>query len=206
MILDLLNQKGPLAYVELQTLLGITHTGKMNYHLKLLGDLIVKDGQTGKYDLTEKGKLALVLMGKFPTAVAQADGKRNRRIWMKGAAITVAGVAIVLSAFFVVIGAPFTQGSISQSCSIGPSGCTQTVTTVTNGFAPIVWALVPLAAAGTVEFGLVTGRKVISWTGTIVLAIFSFVSLDSIGLLCMPLVPLLVGLLAALPSAKESRV
>ncbi len=144
-------------------------------------------------------------MGKFQTVAAQADRKGRRRTWINRAAITVAGVALVLSVFFVVIGVPFTQGSISQSCSIG-SGCTQAVTTVTNGFAPIIWALVPLAAAGTVEFGLVSGRKVISWAGTILLAIFSFVSLDSIGLLFLPLVPLLVVLLAAMPPTAESRL
>lgn len=204
-ILDLLNQRGPLAYVELQTLLGIAHTGKLNYHLKILGDLIVKDEQAGKYGLTEKGKLALILMGKFQTVAAQADGKRKRQTWMNRAAITVAGIAIAISLFFAVVGVPYTQGSISESCSIG-SGCNQAAATVTNGFVPTIWALVPLVAGGTVLLGLVSMKKVISWIGTILLAVFSFVSLFSIGLLYMPLVPLLVGLLAAIPPAAKSHL
>jgi hypothetical protein len=204
-ILDLLAKSGPLAYVELQTLLGISHTGKLNYHLKLLGDLIDKDEQSGKYGLTEKGSLALTLMGKFQTVAAQAERSRRRQTWINRAAIAVAGVAIVLSVFFAVVGVPYTQGSIGETCSIG-SGCTQTPGTITNGFVPTVWALVPLAAGGTVMLGIFGRVKIVSWGGTIVLAVFSFASLFSIGLLYIPLVPLLAGLLAAMPPAAKSHL
>jgi len=204
-ILELLDQSGPLAYVELQSLLQITHTGKLNYHLKLLGDLIAKDEQAGKYGLTEKGRFALTLLGKFMTVSAQSSAQSNRRIWMNRAAIAVAGVAMALSVFFVVIGVPYTQGSISESCSISP-GCTQAGFTVTNGFTPTVWALVPLVAGGTILLGLVSSKKFISWTGTTLLAIFSFVSLFSIGLLYLLLVPFLVGLLAAMPSPTKNQL
>ncbi len=204
-ILELLDQSGPLAYVELQSLLQIAHTGKLNYHLKLLGDLITKDEQSGKYGLTEKGRLALTLLGKFQTVSAQSSAQSKRRIWMNRAAITVAGVAMVFSAFFVVIGVPYTQGSISESCSIGP-GCTQAVTAVTNGFTPMAWALIPLAAGGTVVLGLVISNKFIAWTGTILLAIFSFVTLFSVGLLYFLLVPFLIGLLAAMPPTTKKRL
>ena len=43
-MLDLLGERGPLSYAELQDILQVTHTGKLNYHLKVLGDLVVKDG------------------------------------------------------------------------------------------------------------------------------------------------------------------
>ncbi len=63
-IIELLREKGPLTYVEVLNLLEIEHTGKLNYHLKLLGDLIEKD-QAGMYSLTEKGQLAMQVLSKF---------------------------------------------------------------------------------------------------------------------------------------------
>ena len=54
--LELLRDNGTLSYSELQRLLGIKHTGKLNYHLGVLGDLLDKDETTGRYALSEKGK------------------------------------------------------------------------------------------------------------------------------------------------------
>jgi hypothetical protein len=51
-----LYEKGSLTYVDLMSALGITNTGKFNYHLKVLGDLVKKED--GKYCLSEKGMLA----------------------------------------------------------------------------------------------------------------------------------------------------
>jgi hypothetical protein len=59
-----LQEKGSITYVDLMKILGITNTGKMNYHLKVLGDLIGKN-EDGKYVLTEKGKLATRLLLEF---------------------------------------------------------------------------------------------------------------------------------------------
>ena len=66
-ILELLDQRGHLSYVELQSILQIPHTGKLNYHLKVLGDLITKGEDAGRYSLSEKGKIAVALLGKFQT-------------------------------------------------------------------------------------------------------------------------------------------
>ncbi len=63
-ILALYEKKG-LSYVELMNLVEVANTGKFNYHLKILGDLIAKD-QEGKYRLTEKGHMAALLLQKFP--------------------------------------------------------------------------------------------------------------------------------------------
>jgi len=60
-----LTSKDSLAYMELMNLLEITNTGRFNYHLKILGDLIQK-GEDGKYRLTDKGRLASQLLQKFP--------------------------------------------------------------------------------------------------------------------------------------------
>ena len=39
-IILLLQERGSLGYVDLMKALGIENTGKMNYHLKVLGDLL----------------------------------------------------------------------------------------------------------------------------------------------------------------------
>jgi hypothetical protein len=49
-----LSRKGQLAYMELMNLPEITNTGKFNYHLKILGNLIEK-GEDRKYRLNERG-------------------------------------------------------------------------------------------------------------------------------------------------------
>ena len=47
-ILKCLNEKAPLTYVELMDLAKVTNTGRFNYHLKILGELIEKQGD-GRY-------------------------------------------------------------------------------------------------------------------------------------------------------------
>jgi hypothetical protein len=63
-VLALYTAKG-LTYMDLINAAEVTNTGKFNYHLKLLADLIQKDDQ-GKYTLTEKGQLAAQFLQKFP--------------------------------------------------------------------------------------------------------------------------------------------
>jgi len=50
-----LSERGNLPYVDLMNFVGVSSTGKFNYHLKILGDLIEKD-QIGRYVLTEKAE------------------------------------------------------------------------------------------------------------------------------------------------------
>ncbi len=70
-----LTKRGPLAYVELMNLLEITNTGKFNYHLKILGNLIEK-GEDGKYRVTERGQLASQLLQKFPDKTIEVKSLR----------------------------------------------------------------------------------------------------------------------------------
>ncbi len=63
-VLALLEKK-ELAYGDLMNLTEVENTGKLNYHLKILGDLICKN-DSGKYLLTEKGQLASQMLLKFP--------------------------------------------------------------------------------------------------------------------------------------------
>ena len=64
-ILELLSERDALNYTEIMTVLGVTNTGRLNYHLKALGDLISKDSE-GRYRLTEKGQLAVNMLKTFP--------------------------------------------------------------------------------------------------------------------------------------------
>lgn len=70
-IVQHLSSKGQLTYMELMNLLEISNTGKLNYHLKILADLIQK-GDDGRYSLTEKGRLASQLLQKFPEKTVEA--------------------------------------------------------------------------------------------------------------------------------------
>jgi hypothetical protein len=62
-----LSDKGSVSYVDLMNAVEIKNTGKFNYHLKILGDLIEKD-ENGKYGLSEKGQLAVQFLQKFDSA------------------------------------------------------------------------------------------------------------------------------------------
>lgn len=60
-----LYEKKSMSYVDLMNFVGVMNTGKFNYHLKILGDLIEKDKE-GRYRLTEKGQKAVQLLQNFP--------------------------------------------------------------------------------------------------------------------------------------------
>jgi DNA-binding transcriptional ArsR family regulator len=68
----LLNEKGSLSYTQLLDALGIGSTGRLNYHLKVLGELITKN-EAGQYLLTEKGKLASRLLQEFKEKKSQSQ-------------------------------------------------------------------------------------------------------------------------------------
>lgn len=65
-------EKKELAYMDLMNLVEITNTGKLNYHLKILGDLIEKN-ENGKYHLTEKGQLTSQFLLRFPKKIEPAS-------------------------------------------------------------------------------------------------------------------------------------
>lgn len=58
-ILELIRQRGEMSYVEIRTLMGQVNTGQLNYHLKVIGDLVSKNTVNGKYILSETGISAL---------------------------------------------------------------------------------------------------------------------------------------------------
>ncbi len=63
-ILLLLNERGHSSYTDLMKTLEIENTGTLNYHLKILKDLVEKEDSN--YSLTEKGKLAAQLLYEYP--------------------------------------------------------------------------------------------------------------------------------------------
>ncbi len=83
-IILLINDKEGLSYSELLDATKIGSTGLLNYHLKVLGDLVTKN-ETGQYTLTEKGKLASRLLVEFPDQNNQAE----RRKWTQRFFITM---------------------------------------------------------------------------------------------------------------------
>jgi hypothetical protein len=87
-----LHERQELAYVDLMNQLEVDNTGKLNYHLKILGDLVEKNG-SGKYRLTEKGELASQLLHKFPEKTFKSLPLRG------GDAILIGSIAFVLALF-----------------------------------------------------------------------------------------------------------
>src|SRR3972149_7649307 len=77
-ILLLLNEKGSLSYTDLMDTLGIVSTGTLNYHLKVLGDLLTRN-EAGQYMLTEKGKLASRILLEF--LETSPNGRQSKPRW-----------------------------------------------------------------------------------------------------------------------------
>jgi DNA-binding transcriptional ArsR family regulator/membrane protein implicated in regulation of membrane protease activity len=96
-ILLLLNEK-PFAYTELMAGTDVISTGTLNYHLKVLGDLIAKN-ESGQYTLSEKGKVAVGLITQFPDVDYSAEEKKLwwRRFWIASTAIIIAGLTFVIA-------------------------------------------------------------------------------------------------------------
>lgn len=94
-----------LSYVDLMNFVGVSNTGKFNYHLKILGDLIEKN-QNGRYVLTEKGRMTVQLLQKFPekqpqpTILSMAD---PAVIGFAGVVLTVVNPVFWISAITALL-------------------------------------------------------------------------------------------------------
>jgi glucan phosphoethanolaminetransferase (alkaline phosphatase superfamily) len=94
-----LHERECLSYMELMNVAESTSTGKLNYHLKMLGDLISKDIQ-GKYSLTEKGRLTAQFLQKFPEKTVQ----RTTLQVSDAALISLAGLVLVAANPALIVG------------------------------------------------------------------------------------------------------
>lgn len=101
-IVLLLNEKGSLSYSDLMDSLSITSTGNLNYHLKVLSDLLEKN-EAGQYMLNEKGKLATRFLVEFPEQDASLQAKRTwwYRFWTAAILLDSAGLLLVFSLYFL---------------------------------------------------------------------------------------------------------
>jgi DNA-binding transcriptional ArsR family regulator len=101
-IILLLNEKGSLSYTELMDTLGIMSTGTLNYHLKILGDLLSKS-ENGQYSLTERGNLASRLLAEYSEKdnVLQTKKKWWNRFWVVAILLQVAALIIVFALYFL---------------------------------------------------------------------------------------------------------
>jgi DNA-binding transcriptional ArsR family regulator len=101
-ILLLLSEKGSVTYTELMGTLGIVSTGTLNYHLKVLGDLVSKN-ESGQYSLTERGNLASRLLAEYSEKddVLQTKKKWWNRFWVVAILLQVAALIIVFALYFL---------------------------------------------------------------------------------------------------------
>ncbi len=97
-IISLIDEKGSLTYTDLLNAVSPISTGTLNYHLKILGDLLEKN-DAGLYVLSEKGKLASRLLVEFPQPDYSLQAKKTwwRRFWIVAVALDVAAFLLVVA-------------------------------------------------------------------------------------------------------------
>ncbi|MDG7008373.1 MAG: helix-turn-helix transcriptional regulator [Nitrososphaerota archaeon] len=126
-ILGLLAEKESLTYTDMMTLLQITNTGRLNYHLKALGTLISKD-EEGRYRLTEQGRQAADLLRTFPERVPPERKLTGVKVTAAVVLILI-GVLLIASFSFAVIGLAGTAYvSTTESGGVGPQALPQNTT------------------------------------------------------------------------------
>jgi predicted secreted protein len=102
-ILLQLNRNEKLSYMELMNLLEIKNTGRFNYHLKILDDLIEK-GNDGKYKLTERGHRAIEFLENYNQKVSKPDLSLLQRLANTPMKFVMGSVLVILVclSFFLV--------------------------------------------------------------------------------------------------------
>lgn len=98
-ILELLSERGTLAYTDIMTVLAITNTGRLNYHMRALNGLITKETD-GRYRLTEKGQLACNMLKAFPNQTIAPSKTALRKV----VSIVLFIVGVIMLAVIVPFG------------------------------------------------------------------------------------------------------
>jgi hypothetical protein len=100
-LIILLNEKGSLSYTELLDFSEVGSTGRLNYHFKVLWDLLAKN-DSGKYMLTEKGKLAAKILTEFPKENDNLQKrKKQKHFWTVAALSQLVYLAVILTLLFL---------------------------------------------------------------------------------------------------------
>jgi len=113
-ILELLAEKNELSYTEIMSLLRITNTGRLNYHLKALNVLVSKDDQ-GRYSLTERGKLAANMVKTFPERVTAERKNLSTGKIALAVLLIVFGILLIFPSVLFALSAPL--GGVSTASS-----------------------------------------------------------------------------------------
>jgi hypothetical protein len=136
-ILELLAERESLTYTDMMTLLQITNTGRLNYHLKALGNLLSKD-EVGRYHLTEQGRQAASLIRTFPERVPPERKLTGVKV-LTAVVLILLGIFIISSFAYTVI---FASGPIyvstSESGGVGPQAIPQNTTISLIGWSTTV--------------------------------------------------------------------
>lgn len=131
-ILGVLAEREALGYTEMMTLLQITNTGRLNYHLKALGNLISKD-DSGKYHLTEQGRQAASLLKTFPERVPP-ERKLSALKAITAVGLILIGVIIIASFAILLVSAPGPSSVGIDHASLGPQLIPQNTTIYLTGW------------------------------------------------------------------------
>jgi len=127
-ILELLAEKESLTYTDMMTILQITNTGRLNYHLKALGSLISKD-EAGRYHLTEQGRQAASLLRTFPER-APPERKLTALKVTTAVVLILIGIVIISGFAFVFLDAAGSTYYVttSEKGGVGPQPLPQNTT------------------------------------------------------------------------------
>jgi hypothetical protein len=100
-IVILLYEQKTMTYTDLMNILDISHTGRLNYHLKILKDILTKN-EHGHYLLTEKGKVVARALVEFPEPDKQLQTKKKHwnRFWVVSVILQVAALVFSLFLYF----------------------------------------------------------------------------------------------------------
>ncbi len=93
-IILLIDEKGSVSYSALMKDIPSISTGLLNYHLKVLDDLLAKD-EKSKYILTEKGKRASQMLIEFPYEGTFVKMRRWERKFWKGAILILISLLVI---------------------------------------------------------------------------------------------------------------
>ncbi|MGP8124843.1 MAG: winged helix-turn-helix domain-containing protein [Nitrososphaerales archaeon] len=128
-VLELLAERESLTYTDMMTLLQITNTGRLNYHLKALGSLISKD-EGGRYRLTDQGRQAASLLRTFPERVHPERKLTGVKVTTAVVLILI-GIFLIASFSFAILDAAAVAPayvSTTESGGVGPQALLQNTT------------------------------------------------------------------------------
>jgi DNA-binding transcriptional ArsR family regulator len=108
-LVHLLRENGSLSYTELMKAAGVSSSGQMNYHLKMLGDVLSVD-EKGQYSLTEKGVFAYASQNSLQSRGGLLKINSIRRHWF--------GIALVLTLLLTVILFMYSRGTFNIETAV----------------------------------------------------------------------------------------